>query len=413
MHQLLAGGLLICALVIGGPGTTACADADDHAPHALDEDVLERLVERARESASDALIVLHGGATVIDERFDRPAGPIETMSVTKSIVALAYGRLLADGRLPSLDDPVHTWYPEWNQGRKTQITVRHLLAHRSGLQDLPRTIEIYRAPDFVQLALAAELAENPGDTFRYNNKACNLLVGLAERISGQRLDTLIGDEIFDPLGITEWSWMLDASGNPHGMAGLRMRPRDLAKIGQLMLQRGVWDGRRILPEAFVEACVTDQALVPPGAPVESVAERWGTPHGLLWWVIAKPEFGITDALLDEWTRLDAPEDFVDKMKPLRGLRGEVLMDRTRELVGGEEAWGALTWQANRPDFDIVQWRTHGYSAKGYLGQYLIVLPEHELIVVRMRRTPEGEFDDRRLDIMRDIEDLAVRLVAPE
>ena len=391
------------------PATVIAADGRADDGRELDPAALDRLIERARVAESDALIVVHRGQTILDERFGNPEGLIETMSVTKSIVALAYGRLLADGRLESLDEPVHRWYPEWNQGRKARITVRHLLAHRSGLQNQPRTTEIYRAPDFVQLALAAELVEEPGSTFRYNNKACNLLSGLAERISGKRLDVLIGEEIFSPLGITEWQWTLDTSGNPHGMSGLQIRPEDLTKVGLLMMQRGAWDGEQILPQDFVEACVTDQALAPPGAPVESIAERWGAPHGLLWWVIDEPEFGITDALLDEWARLDAPEGFIEKMRSLREVRGDELMRRTRELAGGEEAWGEVTWQANRPDFDIVERRVHGYSAKGYLGQYLIVLPDRELIVVRMRRTPQGEFDERKLDRMRDIESLALAL----
>ncbi len=397
-----------CWLAVAAVTGSAAQDAPGE-PEPLNPAVLERIVERARETESDALIVLHRGETVIQERFGKPAGEIQTMSVTKSIVALAFGRLLADGRLESLDEPVHRWYPEWNQGRKAQITVRHLLAHRSGLQDLYRTTEIYRAPDFVQLALTAELSEDPGAAFRYNNKACNLLAGLAERISGTRLDKLIGEELFEPMGIESWSWMLDDAGNPHGMAGLRMRPEDLAKVGVLMMQQGVWEGERLLPASFIEECMTDQALVPVDAEVESVAERWGAPHGLLWWVIADPEFAVTDTLLDEWARLDAPAEFIEKMRQLRDVRGDELLERSREAVGGEEAWGELTWQANRPDYDIVGWKTHGFSAKGYLGQYLVVLPEHELVVVRMRRTPEGEFDDRTLDIMRDIEGLAVAL----
>ena len=84
------------------------------------------------------------------------------MSATKSIVSLAIGRLIDSGKITSLDQPVSDFYPEWKQGRKKLITVRHLLNHTSGIQNPPITTEIYASPDFVQLALAAELCRRAG-----------------------------------------------------------------------------------------------------------------------------------------------------------------------------------------------------------------------------------------------------------
>jgi len=338
--------------------------------HGLSAKAFDRLMERARQTESDALIILKDGKTVGEWYFDKPQGPIEAMSATKSVVALAIGRLLLDGRLESLDVPVHKFYPEWKQGRKAKITVRHLLAQRSGLQCERVTVpEIYGSPDFVQLALCAELIEDPGATFRYNNKACNLLAGVVQKISGKRMDKLIGEEIFKPLGMTDWTWSLDSAGNPHGMSGLQIRPADLAKIGQLMLDHGKCKDKQILPESFVLEAARDDFRPAADAKVKSVSELWGRHYGLLWWVNTTSEFVITDRLLDEWRRLKAPEDFVTKMVTLKGVRGDELIRRTRELVGGEEAWGALTWQGGRPDFDVVGWTHEGYSADGYLGQY--------------------------------------------
>ena len=376
----------------------------------LDARSLEALLSRAAESESDALIIWKDGRVIVDERFGRPDGPIEAMSATKSVVGLAFGRLLADGRLESLDVPVHRYYPEWNQGRKASITIRHLLTHRSGLQSDRVTTEIYRAPDFVQLALAAELTEDPGATFRYNNKACNLLAGLVEKISGKRLDLFLGEELFAPLGITDWTWSLDRAGNPHAMSGLQVRPSDLLKIGQLMLSGGTWGGKRLLPEDFVREAARDQVHPAPGDDIESVSELWGRRYGYLWWLLSDTNFAITDRLLDEWRRLDAPADFVEKMSTIRDLRGEQLLERSRELAGGEDAWGAATWMANRPDYDVASVTTHGFSAEGYLGQYLVVLPVHRLIAVRMRRSPKGDFDPKKIDSMRDFRKLVLALV---
>ena len=132
-------------------------------------------------------MIVKNGRLVADWDFGQPRGPIEAMSATKSIVSLTIGRLIDSGKIKSLDQPVSDFYPEWKQGRKKLITVRHLLSQTSGLQNEPNTtVEIYPSPDFVQLALAAELSDDPGSRFSYNNKAVNLLAGIVQRASGTR-----------------------------------------------------------------------------------------------------------------------------------------------------------------------------------------------------------------------------------
>ncbi len=398
------------------PAVAPAVAADLAAQHGLDRAALDRLLERAAKSESDALIIVKDGAVVLEEYFGKEPGPIEAMSATKSIVALAFGRLLADGRLDSLDAPVHRFYPEWKQGRKAAITIRHLLTQRSGLQCERVTVpEIYGSPDFVQLALCAELVEDPGTTFRYNNKACNLLAGLVQKISGKRMDVLIGEEVFAPLGITDWTWSLDASGNPHAMSGLQIRPADLAKIGRLMLDRGVWNGQQILPASFVDEAVHDQVNAIPEADRnrESFDRGMIWPYRLLWWVTEFPEYAVTDTLLAEWRRTGAPEDFVTKMEALKGLRGAELDRRALEAAGGEARWFAATIEAVRPGWAVVAWKYECFSADGYLGQYLVVAPQHRLVAVRMRRAPEGNFDDTKIDSFRDFKMRVPALVKPD
>ena len=146
----------------------------------LDPAALEAIRKRAQEADSDAVVIVKDGQLVADWDFGRERGPIEAMSATKSIVSLAIGRLVGSGKIKSLDQPVCDFYPEWKQGRKKLITVRHLLNHTSGIQSERVTTEINASPDFVQLALAAELSSDPGSTFNYNNKAVNLLAGIVE-----------------------------------------------------------------------------------------------------------------------------------------------------------------------------------------------------------------------------------------
>jgi CubicO group peptidase (beta-lactamase class C family) len=185
------------------------------------------------------VVVTHQGELVGTWRFGKPKQIIETMSVTKSIVNLAVGRLVTKGLLSSIDEPVCTFYPEWKQGRKKNITIRHIMNHTSGLQNVPDAMEeVYPSPDLVQLALCAEVVHDPGTQSSYNNKAVNLLAGIVRKICGQRLDMFMKEEVFAPLGIEEFYWMDDHADNPHVMAGLGLFPEDLANLGQLVLNRG-------------------------------------------------------------------------------------------------------------------------------------------------------------------------------
>ena len=123
--------------------------------------------------------------------------------------------------------------------------------NRQGLAAQPTPEEVYASPNLVRQALAADLAYPPGSHFFYDNKAVNLLAGIVEKASGRKLDEYVRDELFAPLGIARFAWMRDPSGNPHVLAGLQLDARDLARVGQLMLDQGLYDGKRLLAAAFV------------------------------------------------------------------------------------------------------------------------------------------------------------------
>jgi CubicO group peptidase (beta-lactamase class C family) len=216
------------------------------------------------------------------------------------------GRLVDEGKIKSLDQPVSDFYPEWKQGKKQLITIRHLLNHTSGLQNEPiTTIEIYPSPDFVKLALAAELTGAPGSEFRYNNKAVNLLAGIVEVAYGQRMDKYCAQEIFQPMGITEFDWTLDKAGNPHGMSGLKLTARDFAKFGQLIVNKGLWNGTRIVSEKWIEDSMAA------GQPFEVSC-------GLLWWRVADTTtFEIDDAKFKELEAAHVDPAFLAQLTPLK------------------------------------------------------------------------------------------------
>jgi CubicO group peptidase (beta-lactamase class C family) len=343
----------------------------------IDLAALERLVKRAEETHSDALIVLRDGKLVGDWRFGKPAGPIEAMSVTKSIVSVAVGRLVTTGKL-RLDEPAATFFPQWKGTPKEKITVRHLLAHTSGIQANPSAQEVYESPDVVKLALDAPLAAEPGTAFFYNNKAVNLLAAIVEKASGKKLDEYMRDEVFAPLGVASFSWMRDPAGNPHCMAGVKLDPVDLAKIGQLMLDEGTFQGKRLLIADWVRESVRKP---------ESIGKS-----GFLWWPLpAWSKMEVTDEVLDAWRKGGADPAFVEKMATLRGKPVTSEGDFATALEGlfgpgqGIQAYVTNVRAKGLPGLKSSTGPIAGFNGNGYLGQYVAVLPAAKLVVVRMIR----------------------------
>ena len=337
------------------------------------EETLETLIQRGRQTDSDAVILYQSGHTLLDERFGRPDGPIEAMSATKSIVGLAVGLAVQDGKL-ALDQPVHEHFPEWNQGRKASVTVRHLLSHTSGLQANPTTEAIYRSPDFVQLALAAELTDDPGSRFFYNNKATNLIPALVSRAVERPYFEYLRERLFAPLGITQVSWSSDPAGNPQGMAGLQIRPGDLLRIGQMMLAEGSWAGRRLLDASWIESSTRAQG-----------AEMCGW----LWW--RSPDVLSLRTTPDHYETLQKAGVEPELLAPLVAMRGTIFPDigsfqAAYQAAGGDFlAYRRAVQSKQRPwaDFELAdEW---AYAARGYLGQVLLVVPHRDLVAVRMKR----------------------------
>jgi CubicO group peptidase (beta-lactamase class C family) len=187
------------------------------------------------------------------------------MSITKSVAVLAVPFLIEEGKIASLDAPLSTWFPEWKEGLKAKVTLRHVLTHTSGLENDPKAHTLNAAKDGVRFARESPVTVEPGTVFSYNNRAVALLAGIVKEASGEPIDQYLEKRLFAPLGIRA-QWHKDPAGNVRTYADLRMGARDLAKIGQLML-----DGGKPLPEGWAAK------LTEPSALEKSC--------GLLWWIL--------------------------------------------------------------------------------------------------------------------------------
>jgi CubicO group peptidase (beta-lactamase class C family) len=191
-------------------------------------------------------------------------------SITKSVTSLLVGIALDRGWLVSLDTPVFDLFPEHRDLAtldNAAITLRHLITMSAGWswsEDLPysdarnseRLMIDAENPD--RYVLSRPLARPPGASWIYSGGCTHLLASIVARAAGRPLQDIVRSELFEPLGIAEFEWVHHGSGQPMAASGLRLRPRDLMRIGQLALDRGLWQGRRVVAEDWIERSLTPQ-----------------------------------------------------------------------------------------------------------------------------------------------------------
>lgn len=276
--------------------------------------LLKKIQMRAHDSDSDVVYITRKGEVLLDWTSEPNLPPIEIMSITKSIVALAVGMLIEEGKIPDVDIPVFHIYPEWHQGEKQKITLRMIMNHTSGLQTIPSGNQISQAPDGVKLALCAELEHRPGEKFFYNNKAVNLLAGIVERVAGQPLDEYVKRKIFAPLGIDEFGWNHDDAGNPRSSGGVQMHAKDLHKIAELVMNGGFWDSIKLLGNRWLEQMLTPSQVS-------------GNRCGLLWWIYSQPQIYAAQGYLGQWLYI-LPEKRIIAIRQMR--KGKRPLDQVDE-----------------------------------------------------------------------------------
>jgi CubicO group peptidase (beta-lactamase class C family) len=190
-------------------------------------------------------------------------------SISKSIVGLLYGILLAQGKVPAPATPVVSLYPEYpklDTPQRRAIHVEHLLSMSAGLDwDEPTPIHKPNGDDQLPLfwtwsayncVFNRDVVAAPGSRFVYSGGDTTVLADIMVRATGAPLRDLVEAQLFQPLGITDWEWTGNIYGEPVAFAGLRLRPRDLMKIGAMMLSGGTWKSRQIVPKTWITQSIS-------------------------------------------------------------------------------------------------------------------------------------------------------------
>jgi CubicO group peptidase (beta-lactamase class C family) len=228
------------------------------------------------------LAMRHG--RLVFERYYRganAAGKHDVFSVTKSVVSALVGIELARGDLRSVDQKIVEFFPHQlvrdADTRIGSITLRDLLTMTSGYRPPPATA----SDDWVRTLLSRPLVTAPGAAFSYDDGSAHLVSAIITSASGMPAEQLARRELFAPLGIHGGRWLSDGHGNTIGSTGLSLRPRDLLKLGELYLRQGRWEGRQVVPAAWVRESTRTRVVIP-----------GGYAYGYFWWVNTGPHGGF-------------------------------------------------------------------------------------------------------------------------
>ncbi|MET0417741.1 MAG: serine hydrolase [Actinoplanes sp.] len=233
-----------------------------------------------------SLMVLRHGH-VIAERWWRPYQPDTPhllYSLSKSFTSTAIGFAVAEG-LVDLDAPALSYFPEYDarvtDPRSRSILVRHLAAMASGHED-ERVDQAYEAGDG-DPALGLFLLppeQEPGSVFAYNQPCTYILGAIIRRVSGTTLTDFLRVRLFEPLGIEPYGWWTDQSGAELGFSGLHTTTESIAKLGQLYLDGGVWQGKRLLPAEWVAEATRAHIATDPDP---DRSPDWSEGYGFQFW----------------------------------------------------------------------------------------------------------------------------------
>ncbi len=231
--------------------------------------------------ARSFLVVRHG--KLIAEAYPRDAADRDRydniQSCTKTFTSILTGIALTRGDIDSLGQPLADFYPERFEAypEKANITLEHALSMKVGLDfdNSKETLELYRGLGHsVDFVLSRKRLYSPGTVMHYNDGAPQLVSAAIAAAAGKPLSAYASEHLFAPLSITDWKWEAAADGTTFGAFSLFLKPRDMAKVGQMLLQNGVWKGERILDSAYIAKATQPQAT----------GNFNGAPYGLYFWL---------------------------------------------------------------------------------------------------------------------------------
>ena len=254
----------------------------------MDSEMLASMLDtiQKQDDGIHSVTVIRNGYVVADAYFSpfQQGSRHVIHSCTKSVVSALVGIAIDQGYIESVDQPILELFSERTaanlDANKKAITLEHVLNMASGLNCQDSYLYNWRglnqmrqSKDWVQFMLDLPMAEAPGTRFEYCNGGSFLLSAIVQQATGMSAFAFAQEHLFGPLGISDVEWPTNPQGISMGWGDMRMRPHDMAKIGYLYLNKGVWEGEQIVSAAWVEASTR-----------QHIAATLSDGYGYQWWV---------------------------------------------------------------------------------------------------------------------------------
>lgn len=223
-------------------------------------------LDYAQQLDSSALLVWHKGGMLLEKYWGESSEDsyVQTFSIHKSIVALAIGAAIQDGRIGSVQDPVSQYIGQWIEQPLGQITIEHLLTMSSGLERPAQSNELFShstlmlyGTDTSAQARALTQVSQPGTVFDYNNANPQLLIDVLEAATGASYADYLSQQLWSKVAASEgYVWLDKTQGTAKGFCCIISKPDDLLRLGILFSMQGHWNDEAVVAKSWLEASTT-------------------------------------------------------------------------------------------------------------------------------------------------------------
>lgn len=238
-----------------------------------------------------SLVVLKEGRKVLDISWAPYDSGVPHMlfSLSKSFLSCAAGFAVAEKLLcwdSRLVDVLHDDVPREPDERLKDITLHHLLSMSSGLDEACDKAVRTRDKGWAKEIMAYKVVNTPGETFHYNSMGSYLISCMVQKVAGQNIRDYLMPRLFEPLGIEKPAWDMSPDGVCFGGFGLNLSALDVAKFGQLLLQKGEWEGKQLLPREWVTRATQKQI----DTNIRENHLDWAAGYGYQFWMMRKNRY---------------------------------------------------------------------------------------------------------------------------
>lgn len=214
-----------------------------------------------------AFIVVQHNKVILEQYWNNytPLSMSNSFSMSKSIISLLIGCAITDGYIKNVDEPVSDFLPQWTSYEGKQLTIKDLLTMSAGVKWdesynslFSKTTEAYYGKDLWKLTLTEKLIEKPGVRFNYQSGVSQILAFILQKATDKTISDYASEKIWTPIQAEEDAlWSIDhKNGNEKAYCCFNTNARDFARLGQLVLNKGVWDGEQVVDSNYIKQATT-------------------------------------------------------------------------------------------------------------------------------------------------------------